>query len=171
MRKCRGAAGPMILQVNLVRAETTHRQCSSRSCRKGSFCGQACLFRESSLLWPIKAIGSASGLPTNNLEKAFGTEQQQPPYPRLCQSAAGSAWRAASVAVHQEHEPNLDMRVLPRITCCHETGAIGSCHAGDHHLLQLGRLKLDFYGERSMHKDHVVSGTPSALPQVCNRRT
>jgi len=99
----------MILQVNLLRAEITHRQCSSRNRRKGFFffaIKRVC--RESSLLWPVEAVESASGLPTNDWRKAFGTEQQQPPYPRLwfrkrlvVRSAAGSAWRAALVAVHQ----------------------------------------------------------------------
>lgn len=121
MRKCRGAAGPMILQVNLVRAETTHRQCSSRSCRKGSFCGQACLFRESSLLWPIKAIGSASGLPTNNLEKAFGTRAAATTIsaaPGFRKRLVGSiyGWKCMESCVGSsalEHKPNLDTVYCP----------------------------------------------------------
>lgn len=120
--------------------------------------------RASRLRWPGEPAGSASSLPTNN-------NQQQPPYPRLWFRESYFSTSAP------EHKLNLDTPVLLRVACRHETSVIGSYHAGDHHLLQLGRLKLDYYGrlsaiilgERSVHKNHVASGTPSTLPQVSNR--
>ena len=90
----------------------------------------------SRLRWPGEAAGSASSLTTNNKQsnhtRSFSFRE---------------SYFSTSTS---EHKQNLDTPVLPRIVCCHETSAIGLYHAG-YHLLQLGRLKLDYYGRLSAH--------------------